>query len=132
MLELILWNKAPVELQREIKEITVGSVQELLHKLLRVESTLQQKERWLKETGGHTCKIVEKETTEKTTASPRNLVTSKLRGEINLKHAKCFNCYKKCHLSKFRLEPNKKPAHRVLIEESESEEQFVKRDQEEC
>ena len=30
VLESILWNKAPVSLQQEIKEITVGSVQELL------------------------------------------------------------------------------------------------------
>ena len=64
---------------------------------------------------------MEKDTTEKTTASPKNLaenLTSKLKCE-------------KDHLSKFCLEP-KKTAHRVLIEESESEEQFVKRDQEEC
>ena len=57
MLELILWNKAPVELQREIEEITVGSVQELLHKLLRAESTLQERERRLKETRGRTRKV---------------------------------------------------------------------------
>ena len=44
VLESIQWNKAPVELQREIKEITVGSVQELLHKLLHAESTLQERE----------------------------------------------------------------------------------------
>ena len=30
VLESILWNKAPVSLQQKIKEITVGSVQELL------------------------------------------------------------------------------------------------------
>ena len=84
---MILWNKAPVELQRKIKEITVGSVQELLHKLLLAESTLQERECWLKETGSHNRKMVEKETTEKTTASPRNLVSSKLRGKMNLKHA---------------------------------------------
>ena len=29
-LESILWNKAPVELQREVREIPDGSVQELL------------------------------------------------------------------------------------------------------
>ena len=44
VLEAIQWNKAPVELQREIKEITVGSVQELLHKLLHAVSTLQERE----------------------------------------------------------------------------------------
>ena len=30
VLESVLWNKVPVTLQQEIKEITVGSVQELL------------------------------------------------------------------------------------------------------
>ena len=29
VLESILWNKAPVSLQQDIKEITIGSVQEL-------------------------------------------------------------------------------------------------------
>lgn len=29
-LESILWNKVPIELQKEVKEITDGSVQELL------------------------------------------------------------------------------------------------------
>ena len=40
-LESILWNKVPVELQREVKEITTdGSVHELLQKLLRAESVI--------------------------------------------------------------------------------------------
>ena len=36
ILESILWNKVPIELQQEVK-ITDGSVQELLMKLLRAE-----------------------------------------------------------------------------------------------
>ena len=32
-LESILWNKAPVELQREVREIPDGSVQELLQQI---------------------------------------------------------------------------------------------------
>ena len=43
-LESILWNKVPVELQ-EVKEITDGSVQEILHRLLRAEAVLQERER---------------------------------------------------------------------------------------
>ena len=46
VLESILRNKVPVRLQ-EIKEITVGSVQELLQKLLCVESVVQERNRWL-------------------------------------------------------------------------------------
>ena len=41
-LESILWNKVPIELQQEIKEITDGSVQELLQKLLRAETVLAE------------------------------------------------------------------------------------------
>jgi len=41
-LESILWNKVPIELQKEVKEITDGSVQELLYKLLKAEAVLQE------------------------------------------------------------------------------------------
>jgi len=44
-LESILWNKVPVELQKEVKEITDESVQELLHRLLRAEAVLQERAR---------------------------------------------------------------------------------------
>ena len=43
-LESILWNKGPVELQREVEEITTdGSVHELLQKLLRAETVIQER-----------------------------------------------------------------------------------------
>lgn len=45
VLESILWNKVPVKLQKEVKEITDGSVQELLQKLLRAESVVEEQER---------------------------------------------------------------------------------------
>ena len=42
-LESILWNKAPVELEAEVKEITTDeSVQELIQKLLRAEAVIQE------------------------------------------------------------------------------------------
>jgi len=41
-LESILWNKVPLKLQREVKEITDGSIQELLQKLLRAESVVNE------------------------------------------------------------------------------------------
>ena len=40
-----MWNKVPIELQQEIKEITDGSVQELLMKLLRAESAVAERKR---------------------------------------------------------------------------------------
>ena len=49
-LESILWNKVPIVLQQELKEIPDGSVQELLQKLLRAEVTLRERERRSKET----------------------------------------------------------------------------------
>lgn len=45
VLESILWNKVPLELQQEVKEITDGSVQELLQKLLRAESVVAERKR---------------------------------------------------------------------------------------
>ena len=45
ILESILWNKVPVELQKEVGEITDGSVQELLMKLLRAESVVAERKR---------------------------------------------------------------------------------------
>ena len=50
ILESILWNKVPVELQQEVKEITDGSVQELLMKLLRAESVVAERKRRNRET----------------------------------------------------------------------------------
>ena len=51
-LESILWNKVPVELQREVKEITTeGSVHELLQKLLRLEAMIQERARQEKAEG---------------------------------------------------------------------------------
>ena len=45
-LESILWNKVPVELQREVKKITTdGSVHEFLQKLLRAETVIQERAR---------------------------------------------------------------------------------------
>jgi len=43
-LESILWNKVPIELQQELKEIPDnGSVQVLLQKLLRAEAAVAER-----------------------------------------------------------------------------------------
>ena len=44
-LESILWNKVPIELQKEVKAIPDGSVQELLQQLLRAEIVLAERKR---------------------------------------------------------------------------------------
>ena len=42
LLESILWNKVPIKLQREVKEVTDGLVQELLQRLLKAESVVEE------------------------------------------------------------------------------------------
>ena len=40
----ILWNKVPVTLQKEVKEIKDWSLQELLQRLLRAEARIEERE----------------------------------------------------------------------------------------
>ena len=72
ILESILWNKVPVELQQEVKEITDGSVQELLMKLLRAESVVAER------------KCRSRETTEKT-PGVRQYVPNRRSGDASNK-----------------------------------------------
>jgi len=44
-LESIWWNKVPLEFQKELGEIPDGSAQELLQRLLRAESVIQERAR---------------------------------------------------------------------------------------
>jgi len=44
-MESILWNKVPLELQKELGEIPDGSVQDLLQRLLRTETVIQERAR---------------------------------------------------------------------------------------
>ena len=46
VLESILWNKVPVSLHQEVKELIVGNVQALLQKLLSAESVIWERSRW--------------------------------------------------------------------------------------
>ena len=43
-LESILWNKVPVKLQKEVGQMTEGSLQELFQKLLKAEETIKERE----------------------------------------------------------------------------------------
>jgi len=40
-----LWNKVPIELQKELEEIPDGSVQEFLQRLLLAEMVIQERAR---------------------------------------------------------------------------------------
>ena len=108
ILESILWNKVPVELQQEVKEIS-GSVQELLQKLLRAESVLAERKRRTsqprsanRENQNLRHRTGEREqaagTTEKVGAGTNRRTPTTFRGESSLQNTKCFNCHKKGHL----------------------------------
>ena len=44
-LESILWNKVPIKLQKEVGQMTEGSLQELFQKLLKAEEVVMERER---------------------------------------------------------------------------------------
>ena len=44
-LESILWNKVPIKLQKEVGQLTEGSLQELFQKLLKAEEIVKERER---------------------------------------------------------------------------------------
>ena len=41
----IMWNKVPVKLQKEVSQMSEGSLQELFQKLLKAEETVKERER---------------------------------------------------------------------------------------
>ena len=106
-LESILWNKVPIELQQEVKEITDGSVQELLQKLLRAETVLAERKR-RKQSQATARRGLTRPTEEKDAGkdpnvkreSPRVIRSSSNSGsaESSLQHMRCFNCQKKGHM----------------------------------
>ena len=122
-LESILWNKVPIELQQEVKEITDGSVQELLQKLLRAETVLAEwrRRKQLQTTTrrGFTKPVKEKDAGKNPSAKgelPRVTRSSPTTGsaEHSLQHVRCFNCQKKGHMKVNCPEPKKKSSTRVI------------------
>lgn len=136
-MESILWNKVPIALQQELKEIPDGSVQELLQKLLCAEATLKEQEHRSKETRQSASR-------QETPASARALSSGQGRNsssgnvtgrsgntaanpqqgaEMSMKAVKCYNCHKKGHLAKDCTEPRTKrtqPTRRIATESSDN------------
>ena len=104
----LLWNKVPVELQQELKEIPDdGSVQVLLQKLLRAEAAVAERKR---RSTGQKPKIVrdsdrtphkhfERPEVEKETKDGRRRTTGP--PEMVMKNFKCYKCQKKGHIAKY-------------------------------
>ena len=99
-LESILWNEVPVELQKEVKEITDGSVQELLHKLLRAEAVLQERARWSTQQTSKRYLVVAGVKPQSYSNPDVELVPHKKQQqdtnysrEMSMQRVKCFNCH---------------------------------------
>lgn len=108
-LESILWNKAPVELQREVKEIPDGSVQELLQRLLRAEEVVAEWKR-RSQTLENARKLqvrvpsrdVSSQGSEQENGNTRKVPSgTRAQGtpEAVVKRIRCFKCHQKSHLA---------------------------------
>ena len=114
--ESILWNKVPVELQREVKEITTdGSVHELLQKLLKAEAVIQERARREKVKSNEltTDSGINQERHKRNLNSSTELTHKPTESihksnrphrdrsavEMQAKNIKCFNCKEKGHFT---------------------------------
>ena len=125
-MESILWNKVPIELQQELKEIPDGSVQELLQKLLRAEATIQERPRRKREANqnrpqrgtphrDNTPLEAQNNRQQKAVSNNANPQEGQPRrdtrrqgAEMSLRGVKCFNCNKKGHMAANCSEPPRK------------------------
>ena len=135
VLESILWNKVPVKLQREVKEITDGSVQELLQRLLKAESIVEERERRAAEgtprrirrdPGRITENNQDQHTTGSRSSEPgkctsKSDVKSRSKAEMGLQSVKCFKCAKLGHVAKDCPEKRQnQPTRRIVLSEDAS------------
>jgi len=109
VLESILWNKVPVKLQLEVKELTDGSVQELLHKLLKAESVVEEWERRSSEVSRLGQRDQQKVSEASCDSTPRESCSRaqevscgkpSARAELTMQSLRCFKCSKMGHLAK--------------------------------
>ena len=103
----ILWNKVPLKLQKEVGEVKDWSLQELLQRLLRADSRVEEREcrtsqatprrRQLQADFSDSNQFTTASTTRvRSTDKGNNRQSS--TGELGLKSVKCFGCRKKGHV----------------------------------
>jgi len=123
-LESILWNKVPLELQKELGEIPVGSVQELLQRLLRAESVIQERARRSglsegnprRERQGETVFSKSGKVSQDKSSSVSVPTKAKHQLEMSMKGVRCFKCQKTGHLAKNCTGSKVKSSFRVGVD----------------
>ena len=110
-LESILWNKVPIKLQKEVGQLTEGSLQELFQKLLKAEEIVKERERRNSVSKSSASREFRPKSYYRTPAQNTSSVPSqqnpqrednyktRLQQE-SLKNVKCFKCGKKGHVAK--------------------------------
>ena len=105
-LESILWNKVPIKLQKEVGQLTEGSLQELFQKLLKAEEIVGERERSSSLRGSATREFRNKasyrvpaQNTNYTSGQQKEDGKTRFQQE-SLKNIKCFKCGKKGHVAK--------------------------------
>ena len=108
-LESILWNKVPIKLQKEVGQLTEGSLQELFQKLLKAEEIVKERERRNTFFRGSTAHKFRQKPTHRAPAQNTNDTTAQqnVHRENNrprllepFKNIKCYRCGKKGHVAK--------------------------------
>ena len=123
-LESILWNKVPLKLQREVREITDGSVQELLQKLLHAEYVVEERERWTQEPrrkrfpGSATQETIQPKSSTVNKPAPSK---SSSKPELDLQTVKCYRCSEVGHLARDCQKPKKRGMNRIVISQKDDE-----------
>ena len=107
-LESILWNKVPIKLQKEVGQITEGSLQELFQKLLKAEEVVKERER-SSHRGSATCEFRSRYS-QRTPVQSNNYTSGQQNNQREenkaqmqqdyAKSIKCFRCGKKGHIAK--------------------------------
>ena len=110
-LESILWNKVPIKLQKEVDQLTEGSLQELFQKLLKAEEIVKERERRNSVSKSSASREFKPKSYYRTPAQNTSSVPSQQNPQREdnyktrlhqepIKNVKCFKCGKKGHVAK--------------------------------